>query len=369
MSETALANATIPFDGRVQSGIEQPPQAHIEVLGMNLLPGVDKAKLIDVMKHVTLVSRRVTQGNEIPNYLAPEMVAVTANLTITCGFGESIFDLIGKPELKPEGLHPIPPFKRDMLQERWGQTDLVFQVCCDDPGTLFAASRLIICTLRGTAELKWMQKGFTYAYGSAPRTTTPRNPFGQVDGTVNPETPEEFNEQVWIEGAGEKSYLDGSSIMVLRRIENFLDPWDLLDRPARERVIGRKLSDGGPLTGGGEHDEEDMEAKDAEGNYIIDRRSHLALAREHEADASDKLRRRAYAYDDAPEPGQADATNSGLVWVSFQRNPDKQFTAIQKRLDAHDLLNKFVSHIGSAVYWIVPGTTKDSYWGQSLLEK
>ena len=61
-------------------------------------------------------------------------------------------------------------------------------------------------------------------------------------------------------------------------------------------------------------------------------------------------------------------TNSGLVWIAFQQNPDRQFTAIQRRLDANDLLNPWVRHIGSAVYWIVPGTTPDSYWGQSLVE-
>ena len=369
MSETALQKATIPFDGRVQSGVEQPPQAHLEVLGMNLEPSLDQAAFIELLKDLTATARELTQGNPIPNFLAPEMVAVTANLTITCGFGERIFDFLGKPELKPEGLHDIPAFKLDQLQERWGQTDLVFQICCDDPGTLFAAGRLILAKCEGKATLQWMQKGFTYAYGSAPRGTTPRNPFGQVDGTVNPSTAEEFSEQVWLDGSGDQAYLDGSTIMVLRRIQNFLDPWELLDRPARERVIGRKLSDGGPLSGGGEFDEEDMDAVDEAGNFIIDRRSHLALSREHEDDGSDKLRRRAFAYDDAPEPGQSDLTNSGLVWISFQRNPDLQFTAIQKRLDMHDLLNKFISQIGSAVYWIVPGTSAETYWGQGLLEK
>ena len=42
MCETALQKATIPFDGRVQSGVEQPPQAHLEVLVMNLEPSLDK---------------------------------------------------------------------------------------------------------------------------------------------------------------------------------------------------------------------------------------------------------------------------------------------------------------------------------------
>lgn len=369
MSETALRNAVIPFDGRVQSGVEQPPQAHLQLLGFNLKPEVDKAKLVELMQKVTPVARELTQGEPIPNFLAPELVSATANLTLTCGFGERIFDLIGKPELKPQGLHDVPPFKLDQLQDRWGQTDLMIQLCCDDPTTLFAASRLILRTLGEDVTLKWMQKGFTYAYGSAPRGTTPRNVFGQIDGTVNPENAEEYEEQVWLEGKGDTAYLDGSCLMVVRRIACMLDAWDRLDRQARERVIGRKLSDGGPLSGGGEFDDEDMEARDENGEYLIHRRSHLALSREQEGRPDDSLRRRAYAYDDMLEADAKNSTNSGLVWIAFQKNPDKQFTTIQRRLDMHDLLNKFVTHIGSAVYWIVPGTSEESYWGQALLEK
>ena len=369
MSETALATAKIPFDGRVQSGVEQPPQAHLELLGIDLKPEVNRESLIEMLKRLTEVSRCLTQGLPIPGYRSPEMVKATANLTITCGFGEAIFDLIGRGDLKPEGLHDIPAFKRDTLQERWGQSDLVFQICCDDPGMLFAAGRLVLRTIGDKGSLKWMQKGFTYAYGVTPRGTTPRNPFGQIDGTINPGNDQEYAEQVWLDGEGDQAYLDGSTIMVLRRIQNFLDPWDLLDRPARERVIGRRLDNGGPLSGGGEFDDEDMDARDENGEYLIDRRSHLALSREQDNMPDDALRRRAYAYDDAPESGQTDSSNAGLVWISFQHNPDTQFTQIQKRLDAHDLLNKFVSHIGSAVYWIVPGTSEDSYWGQGLLEK
>ena len=67
MSETALQKATIPFDGRVQSGVEQPPQAHLEVLGMNLEPSLDQAAFIELLKDLTATARELTQGNPIPS--------------------------------------------------------------------------------------------------------------------------------------------------------------------------------------------------------------------------------------------------------------------------------------------------------------
>lgn len=367
VEDLPLVKAIQPFDGEVQSGIMQVQPAHLEVLAFDLHADVAKEQLVGLLKEWTQLARHLTQGTEIPGFLAPEMVEAVANLTITAGFGERIFDLIGKSELKPAGLHDIPAFRLDQLQERWGQSDLMLQLCADDPVTLFMAARLMIKKALPVASLKWLQKGFGHAFGGAPHGATPRNPMGTIDGTVNPGEPEEWAEQVWIDS--DQLYLKNSSIMVLRRIALELDSWEKLDAMARGRVIGRDIHTGAPLSGGtSEFDEEDMDAKDENGEYLIDRNSHLALAREQDGLPNDALRRRAYAYDDALDPSVESSTNSGLVWISFQKNPDKQFTAIQKRLDKSDLLNDFATHIGSAVYWIVPGTTADSYWGQALME-
>lgn len=366
--ELPLVNAIQPFDGAVQSGIMQPSQAHLEMLAFNLRDDAGKEDLIALLKEWTHLARCLTQHIPVEGFLATEMTDVVANLTITAGFGERIFDVIARQDLKPEGLHDIPAFKRDRLQERWGQSDLVLQICCDDPVTLFMAARLMIKAALGTASVVWMQKGFGRAFGAAQFGATPRNPMGQVDGTINPREEDEWAEQVWIES--DEEYLADSTIMVIRRIAMHLDAWEKLDLMQRERVIGRRYHSGAPLTAeiDDEFEEEDMDAVDENGEYIIDRNSHLALSREQDDLPNDALRRRAYSYDD-PVDGTPGSTNSGLVWISFQKNPDKQFTAIQKRLDKSDLLNEWITHIGSAVYWIVPGTSPDTYWGQVLMEK
>ena len=61
-------------------------------------------------------------------------------------------------------------------------------------------------------------------------------------------------------------------------------------------------------------------------------------------------------------------SNAGLVFMAYQRDPDASFTPMLKHLDEVDRLNEWITHIGSAVYYIVPGVGESEYWGQSLLE-
>jgi dye decolorizing peroxidase len=59
-------------------------------------------------------------------------------------------------------------------------------------------------------------------------------------------------------------------------------------------------------------------------------------------------------------------SNSGLLCVSFQADVDAQFVPIQRRLDELDLLNEWITPIGSAVFAIPPGCAKGSYIGDTL---
>ena len=189
--------------------------------------------------------------------------------------------------------------------------------------------------------------------------------MGHLDGTVNPKEPEELAEQVLLDL--DNPALNNSTIMVVRRIVLDLDAWGGIGNPRARNGDWPRLSHRrAPLSGGeSEFDEEDMDAVDTEGNYLIHRQSHLALSREQDGQPSDALRRRAYAYEDQPHPAEDPNSNVGLVWIAFQKNPDNQFSKIQARLDKADMLNEWSRHIGSAVYWIAPGTTEDSYWGSA----
>src|SRR5699024_2663938 len=195
---------------------------------------------------------------------------------------------------------------------------------------------------------------------------------GQVDGTVNPRSNEEFDEQVWIED-DVPEWMRGSTSLVARRINMNMDTWEMLDRPSREESMGRKLDTGAPLTGEDEFDEPDYSATDKFGLPVIDQQSHIFRAKPAEGHPEQRILRRPYNYDIAPEPGSEQLSNSGLVFLCYQKDPVLQYHPIQERLDEADRLNEWITHIGSAVYWIPPGTsedgsTGDAYWGQRLLE-
>ena len=146
--------------------------------------------------------------------LEQEMVQQPANLTITCGLGEEVFNLLGVD--KPRWLGDVRSFQRDALEPKWGQSDIVLQICCDDPLMNTYALRHMVRAGEHYASVKWLQQGFINAYGSQEKGATARNMFGQKDGTVNPRSEEDFAAQVWIDKGPQ--WANGGTAMVLSLI-------------------------------------------------------------------------------------------------------------------------------------------------------
>lgn len=360
-----LAEQTVQFDGAHQAGITTPGQAHLNLVAFTLRPGVDRHRVIQLMKVWTDDARRLTSGKAPLGDLEPELTKTPSNLTITCGFGERLFEIIGQQA--PEWVKPIKPFSKDKLKDEWGAADLVLQLCCDDPLMLSHATRQMIRGGVDYVAVRWMQQGFLHADGAKSKNDTPRNLFGQIDGTVNPVDERDYGEVVWIDNGPE--WAKGGCVMVARRIAMNLDTWEILDRHSREIAMGRKLENGAPLTGAEEHDAPNFKAVDEFGLPVIDPMSHMARATMPTGHPEQRIRRRAYNYDLPVEPGSERTSNSGLVFICFQKDPRTQFEAIQQRLDEGDRLNQWIEHIGSAVFFIPPGTTsEDDYWGAALLQ-
>ena len=367
-SEAAtLHSATIAFDGAHQSGVATATQANLNLVGFNLKDGVDADGIRNLMQLWTEDARELAAGRNPLSSLEPEMVERPANLTITCGFGERVFD-IAASGAKPQWLHDIPGMPREQLSDDWAQTDLVLQICSDDAVVCAWATRHMTRAGMDYVRTAWVQQGFMNAYGSIPEGHTPRNLFGQVDGTVNPRSDDEFADQVFTD--------DGSSSLVVRRIAMDLDDWERLDRTSREEAVGRRLSDGAPLTGDNEFDAPDLDARDEYGLPVIDMNSHMARAMPPADHPEQKFLRRPYNYNLPPEPGSEQLSNAGLVFLAYQKDPDVQFTPVLRRLLEADRLNEWTTHIGSAVYWIPPGTAepgsgeaRDAFWGETVLSR
>ncbi len=350
---------THPFHGRHQAGVATPPQAHARFIGLDLHRDVDTDGVRRLLSLLTDDAARLTQGRSALADTEPELALSPAGLTVTLGFGPGLVERVD-PSALPAWLGPVPDFETDRLEERWSHGDLLLQVCCDDPLTLSHAARMLVKDSRAFTSVRWSQDGFRRSHGAEPEGTTMRNLMGQVDGTVNPEPPDDdFDPLVWC-GQDAPDWLRGGTALVLRRISMDLDEWDRLDRPGREDSVGRRLANGAPLTGENERDEPDLDAVTPLGFPVIAEYAHIRRARSEDPD--ERIFRRAYNYEYDAEG------DAGLLFACYQQDPDRQFVPIQRRLDGLDLLNEWITHIGSAVFAVPPGCGEGEFVGQPLFE-
>lgn len=348
---------TAPFFGVHQAGVDTAAQAHGIFLGLDLREDVDREGLTRLMRILTDDAARLTQGLPALADSEPELALSPARLTITFGFGPGL--VARAAGAVPSWLAPLPAFRVDQLRPDFSDGDLLVQIAGDDPLTVAHATRMLLKDARGFASIRWTQQGFRRAHGTERPGTTMRNLFGQVDGTTNPEPgTEQFDEVVW----SADGWLAGGTGMVIRRIRMDLDKWDRLDRSGRDASVGRTLVNGAPLTGTEEFDEPDFEATTAIGFPVIAPFAHIRRAR---GEGKEHIFRRAYNYDE--RPAGTEVSESGLIFVSFQADVERQFVPMQRRLDELDLLNEWTVPIGSAVFAIPPGCAEGGFIGETLL--
>lgn len=361
VSAPSLLNGlqTVPFWGRHQPGIEMTPQAVQNLIALNLRSEVGADDLRRLLGILTDDASRMMSGTFALADSEPELALTPARLTVTIGFGAEIIRRVRGSSAVPPWLGPLPSFSIDQLDDAWCGGDLLLQVATDDPITLAHSTRMLLKDCRSFAMVAWWQHGFRNAPGSLPNGTTMRNLMGQVDGTSNPEPgTDEFDRLVW----RNDDWLNGGTTMVVRRIAMLLDKWDRLDRAGREAAVGRRLSDGAPLTGVREHDRPDFEARTPIGFPLIAEFAHIRRARP--GPDSEQVFRRGYNYELGPGP--AGISDAGLIFTSFQADLEKQFLPIQRRLAELDLLNEWTVPIGSAVFAIPPGIEQGEFIGAQL---
>lgn len=350
---------TVSASEQRQPGVATPPGAHAIYRAHTFDDDLDAERLEGWLRLLTDDIERLMAGRPVLADVEPELGDAPSSLTVTLGLGRAAARLTGTRP--PEWLKPLPAYRIDKLEKRWGEADLLLQITCDDPLTLAHADRVLQRECAPFGRQAWVQEGFRYARGARPDGTTMRNLFGQVDGTTNPvPDTEEFDALVW--GTGPGPFGDGSTSLVLRRISMDLDTWDQVDRGAREDAVGRKLDHGGPITGGKEHDEPDFEATHPNG--LTTRVADFAhVRRARTGDDGQKIFRRAYNYAD---PAAAGADRAGLLFVAFQADPLKQFHPIQARLAELDMMNEWTTPVGSSVFWIPPAASDGGFLGEGL---
>ncbi len=351
---------TIEFHGEHQAGIDTPVAAHASFVALRLRPGQDRESLGRLMRLLTDDARRLTSGRSPLADSEPELAAVPAGLTVTFGFGPGFVSAAGATA--PMWLAPLPAYPTiDDLRPEWTGGDLLIVASADDPVTVAHAVRMLLKDSRHFASVAWRQDGFRRAYGSEVSGTTMRNLMGQVDGTGNPEPgTADFDAAVW----STDGWLAGGTSMVLRRIRMELDTWDEIDGPGRDNTVGRRISNGAPVTGERESDDPDYEATTAAGFSVISPVAHISRASDA-GRVSRTIFRRSYNYD-VPPTGEA-VSETGLIFASLQADVGEQYIPVQDRLAQADLLNEWTTPIGSAVFAIPPGCGPDGFIGEGIL--
>jgi len=359
-------SARVPFEGAHQAGVldERPPRAVVATF--DAIAG-SRAELAEGVRALSDRARALTSGyrallgapgeGPTPDSGVLGDQVQPDGLTVTIGFGASLFDgRYGLASRRPRGLKRMPVFPDDALVAEETHGDVLLQLCANTDETLLHALRDLMRATRGVLAGRWKVEGFlpdpTRESGAG------RNLLGFKDGTSNPDVHDrELMERlVWAP--------DGGTFAAVRIIRNRVEFWDRVSRQEQELMIGRDKSRGAPLGRRSEHDDPGF-GDDPKGERIpLD--AHVRLARPRTAATEDsRILRRGYNYSRGiDEAGQLDM---GLLFVAFQRDLERQFEAVQRRLAGEPLVD-YVVPTGGGFFYLPPGARDSQDWvGSALL--
>ncbi|MYR43583.1 iron uptake transporter deferrochelatase/peroxidase subunit [Streptomyces sp. SID5910] len=364
---TSVGSDRAMFHGKHQPGITTPMQARGHLVAFDLKPGAGRKEAAALLRRWSDTARRLMAGE--PAGTGDTDVARDAgpsSLTVTFGFGHSFFGRTGLDRQRPAALDPLPDFSSDHLDKARSNGDLWVQIGADDALVAFHALRALQRDAGSAARIRWQMNGFNRSPGTTAHPMTTRNLMGQIDGTRNPKPADtDFDQRIFVPEQGEPAWMANGSYVVVRRIRMLLDDWEQLSAKTQEDVIGRRKSDGAPLSGGTETTEMDLEKTDADGKLVVPINAHARITRPDQNGGAALLRRPFSYHDGFDTDGVPDA---GLLFVCWQADPLRGFVPVQRKLDRGDALSQFVRHEASGLFAVPGGAAEGEYVGQRLLE-
>ncbi|MGH3722658.1 MAG: iron uptake transporter deferrochelatase/peroxidase subunit [Mycobacterium sp.] len=368
----AVPPSRYPFHGARQSGILTPIPAEKQNFACHVAFDVtsqNKDALAGALKKLTERAHFLSTGGTPPDLgigrppadsavLGP--VVEADGLTVTVAVGSSLFDTrFGLADRRPAKLKPMTVFPNDFPEAAWSHGDLLVQLCAHNPDTVHHALRDITRAVRGDMQMRWRIDG----YNSPPRPSgTGRNLLGFKDGTANPVS-NDAESLVWVSD-GEPAWTAGGTYMVVRLIRMLVEFWDRVSINEQELMFGRRRDSGAPLDGNNEFDTPNYAADDKGQTIPLDAHIRLANPRTHDTD-NQRLVRRSYNYDLGVDANGN--MQSGHVFVCFQQDLERQFEAVQTRLNDEPLID-YVQPFGGGYFFAVPGVAdKNDWYGKSLL--
>ncbi|GAA4552627.1 iron uptake transporter deferrochelatase/peroxidase subunit [Streptomyces collinus] len=365
------AGSAIAFHGPHQAGIATPVQDRLHFAAFDVTTD-DREAFVRLLKDWTAAARRMTAGHAVgegaygglaeapPDDTGEALGLKPSRLTLTIGFGPSLFEKFGLTDRRPEALVDLPKFAGDNLDKNRSGGDLCIQACADDPQVAVHAVRNLARIGFGKVVVKWSQLGFGKTSSTTPEAQTPRNLMGFKDGTRNiagTET-DRLKKFVWVDGKDGPPWMEGGSYLVARRIRMHIETWDRTSLQEQEDIFGRDKGEGAPVGKAKERDEPFLKAMKPD--------AHVRLAHP-DTNHGATILRRGYSFTDGTDGlGRLDA---GLFFLAYQRDVRKGFIPVQRSLAA-DALNEYIQHVGSALFAVPPGVRdKDDWWGRTLFSK
>ena len=367
----AESGAAVPFHGAHQAGIATAVQDRLHFAAFDVTTK-DRAELAALLQEWTRAAERMTSGRPVgegaygglaeapPDDTGEALGLKPSRLTLTIGFGPSLFakGRFGLEDRRPEALVELPKFPGDNLDASRSGGDLCVQACADDPQVAVHAIRNLARIGMGRTAIRWSQLGFGKTSSTTPDEQTPRNMLGFKDGTRNIAGTDAaaLKKHVWVGESDKSGWMTGGSYLVARRIRMHIETWDRTGLQEQEDIFGRDKGEGAPVGKSKERDEPFLKAMLPS--------AHVRLAHPDTNDGATILRR-GYSFTDGTDGlGRLDA---GLFFLAYQRDVRKGFIPVQRSLAAHDALNEYIQHVGSAVFAVPPGVRdKDDWWGRAL---
>lgn len=362
----------VPFHGAHQAGIATAVQDRLHFAAFDVKTD-DRAAFVQLLKDWTQAAARMTAGHTVgegaygglpeapPDDTGEALGLSPSRLTLTIGFGPSLFEKFGLADRRPDALVDLPQFPGDNLDKTRSNGDLCVQACADDPQVAVHAIRNLVRIGFGTVAIRWSQLGFGKTSSTTPSAQTPRNLMGFKDGTRNiagTET-DRLEKFVWAGEGDGGDWMTGGSYLVARRIRMDIESWDRTSLQEQEDVFGRDKGEGAPVGKAKEHDKPFLKAMKPD--------AHVRLAHP-DANHGATILRRGYSFTDGTDGlGRLEA---GLFFLAYQRDVRKGFIPVQRALSRTDALNEYIQHVGSAVFAVPPGVRdKDDWWGRTLFSK
>lgn len=355
-----------------QAGVRTPPQRHVFYMTFDLTTALRQdlqvllarwsAAIAQLMKGEAIGQVEPTRANGVGFDTGEALNLGPAGLTVTVGLGPKVFtDAYGLSGRRPPLLRDLSPLPSDALQPRLTGGDLSLQACADDPQVAYHAIRDLarIAKSTGAAATRWSVLGFGRA-SAGKGQTTPRNLLGFKDGTRNIKEAADFDTFVWVNDG--PAWQRHGTYQVARKIQLNIENWDTDRVSDQSNVIGRSKVSGAPLSGEAEFDTPDFDKKGDDGNLLIPATAHISLAA-HENNGGIRILRRSYNYTDGVN--QYGLLDAGLLFIAYMNDP-MNFETLQAKLGASDGLNEYLSHIGSAIFFVPPAPRAGEYIAESI---